>query len=200
MSKLISPRTPTLASPALREGQEGRRRDGSAKGYTDRAQLRKSTELERWSDWIAVGGTPPPHMRAAQSHLVQRHAAPSRRFAIRAFTPVGACHWTRQRRDPIDGLWRGFGVWGVSPSSDSRRRPSPRICAKSVQIHLHPRKRVAVRAAAKCDHPKARARVRAGVRPQTPHRRRETAAGGRGLATRRARSAMSNARARACWA
>src|SRR5262249_56385074 len=23
------------------------------------------------------------------------------------FAPVGACHWARRRRDPMDGLWRG---------------------------------------------------------------------------------------------
>jgi hypothetical protein len=43
------PRPPPYPPPHAGVGRVGRR-DGSTKGYTDRTQLRKSTELERLSD------------------------------------------------------------------------------------------------------------------------------------------------------
>src|SRR5260370_40465122 len=69
-----------------------------------------------------------PLSRGGQSHLARRLFPPSP-LAIRAFTPVGACHWARRRRDPMDGLWwrarcpylpdGGYGL-------PARRLPAPR--------------------------------------------------------------------------
>ena len=177
LSKLASPGPP----PTLQGGgQGGGRRDGSTKGYTDRARLRKGTELERLTASPSVSAC----FSGSGRQLTWRDRGADRG------------HVLGQRIEPRAHFYAYLA--DVLDQDSQERRLARKRGLDQGHVAFQGREIIAVVASLLKDM--ARHGLSSVLRRQPPHRRRGTAAGGRGLGTTRARSAISNARAIPGWA
>lgn len=79
-------------------GEGGNRRDGSTKGYTDRARLRKGTELERRTG-VTVRQRLPLRLRAAaHAARIAAMSSVSVSYLVRISVRISRTSWTRTVR------------------------------------------------------------------------------------------------------